>query len=117
MNLLYNMTWLTSKCWIKTSKTGTICTEKMWKIKTKYQYNSEESEKRRKEEAVVRERQWQHQLRWPEQEESEDEHSVFTHVRTMMNQIKQDKARITEIANQVTIKRTVISYIADKMER
>ena len=76
-----------------------------------------ELEKRRKEEAVVRERQRQQQLRRPEQEESDDEHSVFTHVRTMMHQIEQDKARITEIANQVTIERTVISDMANKMER
>ena len=61
--------------------------------------------RKRKKEAVVREMQQRHQFqqRRSEQEKLEDEHSVFTHVRTMMNQIEQDKASITEIANQVTI--------------
>ena len=35
----------------------------------------------------------------------------------MMNQIKQDKSSITNIANQVIIKRTVISDIANKMKK
>ena len=66
----------------------------------------------------MRERQRRHkyQQRLSKQEDSKDEHSVFPHVRTMMNQIKQDRASITDIANQFTIKRTVISDIADKME-
>ena len=35
----------------------------------------------------------------------------------MMLQIEQDKARITEIANEVTIEKTVMSDMANKMER
>ena len=79
----------------------------------------EESGKERKVEAEVRERQQQHQhqQRLSEQEESEGEHSVFNQVRMMMNQIKRDQASITDIPNQVTIERTVISDIADEMEK
>ena len=65
----------------------------------------------------MRERHQQQQLRQSEQEESDDKHSVFTRVRKMMLQMEQDKARITEIANEVTIERTVMSDMADKMEQ
>ena len=34
-----------------------------------------------------------------------------------MNEIKRDKATITNLANQVTIERTVISDLANKMEK
>ena len=76
-------------------------------------------EKKRKAEAEVRERQRRqyHQQRLIEPEESEDEHSVFNQVRTMMDEIRRDRAIITDLANQVTPERIVVSDLANKMKQ
>ena len=88
-------------------------------MKIDIEEKSRNMKNRKRNEAEVRERQQrhQHQQQQNEQEESDNEHSIFNQVRTMMDEIKRDRAIITDIANQVTIERTVISNLADKMKK